>query len=124
MSVLISGVKNLVSNATSLLRGLPFSQVQSAKAKGSALDFFSGGAGEGREVDSDCNMPGSTAVVASTVCAALPVAATDAGDDDCGTARSRSSASSCSMRAFMTSSSFRTAAGTVGSSTVFDRGAG
>src|SRR5260221_8013078 len=41
MSALISGVKNFVSMAKSLVRALPFSQVKSANAKGSA---FCGGA--------------------------------------------------------------------------------
>src|SRR6267142_6638160 len=41
MSALISGVKNFVSIAKSLVRALPFSQVKSANAKGSA---FCGGA--------------------------------------------------------------------------------
>jgi hypothetical protein len=38
----ISGVKNLESQTTSLLRAVPFSQVQSAKAKGSVGFGFSG----------------------------------------------------------------------------------
>jgi len=37
MSALISGVKNFVSMANSLVRALPFSQVKSANAKGSAF---------------------------------------------------------------------------------------
>src|SRR6266849_9243057 len=37
MSALISGVKNFVSIANSFVRALPFSQVKSAKAKGSAF---------------------------------------------------------------------------------------
>src|SRR5215469_13009716 len=36
-SALISGVKNFVSKGRSFARGVPFSQVQSANAKGSGL---------------------------------------------------------------------------------------
>src|SRR5271167_935085 len=44
MSARISGVKNFESKATSLLRGLPFSQVQSQSEKGSIFSFFAGAA--------------------------------------------------------------------------------
>src|SRR5271163_3586047 len=42
MSARISGVKNFESKAVSLLRGLPFSQVQSQSEKGSIFSFFAG----------------------------------------------------------------------------------
>src|ERR1700733_15882602 len=42
MSARISGVKNFESKAASLVRGLPFSQVQSQSEKGSILSFFPG----------------------------------------------------------------------------------
>src|ERR1700730_8928215 len=42
MSMRISGVKNFESHTASLLRGLPFSQVQSAYAKGAVGAGFSG----------------------------------------------------------------------------------
>src|SRR5215470_16110774 len=41
-SALISGVKNFVSKGRSFARGVPFSQVQSANAKGSGLAGISG----------------------------------------------------------------------------------
>src|SRR5882762_7062941 len=40
MSALISGVKNFVSSGTSFVRGLPFSHVKLAKAKGCAFSGF------------------------------------------------------------------------------------
>jgi len=45
-SALISGVKNFESKAVSLLRGLPFSQVQSQSEKGTIFPFFAGAASE------------------------------------------------------------------------------
>src|SRR6202035_248681 len=39
-SALISGVKNFVSSGTSFVRGLPLSQVKSAKANGCAFSGF------------------------------------------------------------------------------------
>src|ERR1700683_445843 len=40
MSARISGVKNFESKAASLVRGLPFSQVQSQSEKGTIFSFF------------------------------------------------------------------------------------
>src|SRR5450631_3208659 len=42
----MSGVKNFVSNAGALLRGAPFSQVKSAKAKGVSLSTPSVASGD------------------------------------------------------------------------------
>src|SRR3984957_5313029 len=116
MSARISGVKNFVSKAVSLFRGLPFSQVQSQSEKGAIFSFFAG------IVDS---LGGS-----ATETAGLTLVVAGAGSDFTGTevaasgwagpgsagpgsadagwglaARVFSSALSCSMPAFMTASS-------------------
>ena len=60
MSALISGVKNLLSKAGCLVRGFPFSQVQSAKANGSSLPGLAAGAGS-----EDCPATARTGVAAA-----------------------------------------------------------
>src|ERR1019366_6459962 len=54
VSNLISGVKNFESHTASLLRGLAFIHVQSAKAKGTVGSGFFGLAAGGAAVDWSC----------------------------------------------------------------------
>src|ERR1700722_1720547 len=115
MSALISGVKNFESKATSLLRGFPFSQVQSQSENGSIFAFFTDVA---PEVSMEaCPVDGSTDVPAGARNAIFggegspevaPVGTASAEP------RLFNSASSWSMRFLIASSSFSSAAGIVG----------
>src|ERR1035438_4085403 len=77
----ISGVKNFESHTASLLWGLPFSQDQSAKAKGTDGGCFSGVAA-GVATDSVCGSAGEggpRAGASSLAFATGPAAAVDGG---------------------------------------------
>src|SRR5580658_4179018 len=109
MSARISGVKNFESKAVSLLRGLPFNQVQSQSEKGAIFSFLAGAAVESAD-DSErgwasvgLDNAGLADVVAGKNGAVLAKAA--GAEDDCAAVRLLSSASSSSMRAFMAANS-------------------
>src|SRR5277367_4213626 len=113
MSARISGVKNFESKAVSLLRGLPFSQVQSQSEKGAIFSFLAGVAGE--ELLNDCAIGGWTISgwtirgwtgAAAIGNAAVVGGASNAGDTSVGAVRLLSSASSTSIRAFIAANSF------------------
>src|SRR5208282_934563 len=74
VSSLISGVKNFESHTASLLWGLPFIQLQSAKAKGSDLAGFSGLVAGGADVDWSCGGAGPAAAAGSAGVGAESVA--------------------------------------------------
>src|ERR1700722_1005012 len=110
MSARISGVKNFESKAVSLLRGLPFSQVQSQSEKGAIFSFFAEAPAVeslAAEATDRAGVAMTTGVVAG-VADAVAVADGVAGDVGCGptVARLLSSSSNCSMRNFIASSSF------------------
>src|ERR1700733_1085125 len=116
MSARISGVKNFESNAVSLLRGLPFSQVQSQSEKGSIFFGFAAAAVE--ESLADCvtiacagTAAGATGGATSTVLAGLTATKGAPG----AAIRVFNSASSSSMRAFIAANSFAISAGLAGS---------
>src|ERR1700683_741284 len=110
MSARISGVKNFESKAVSLLRGLPFSQVQSQSEKGAICSFFSGApvAGSlGAEATERAGLALATAVVAGVGAAVAGIDGV-AAEVGCGPAGARllSSNANCSMRNFIAFSSF------------------
>src|SRR5580692_12236146 len=132
MSARISGVKNFESKAASLVRGLPFSQVQSQSEKGTIFSFLSflAGASSGdctagvdtaREDGIDADRPSSPAFAGAALVAVAgtdavaPGLAKSAAAADCSAAdfsaalRAFSSASNCSMRSFIASSSLASA---------------
>src|SRR5208282_6406049 len=101
MSARISGVKNFESKAVSLLRGLPLSQVQSQSENGAIFSLFVGAAKESLD---GCANTASAGAATGKVTAAL--SEVSAAREASAAARTFSSASSCSMRAFMAASSF------------------
>ncbi len=102
-------MKNFESNAASFVRGLPLSHVQSAKAKGSALGFFSGVA-----AGSDTTAAGTARAtgVFSELFTRAVVIATSVTATGCFSPRCFSCFSSSSMRFFIASSSSRISCGT------------
>ena len=97
-------MKNFESKAVSLLRGLPLSHVQSQSEKGSIFGFFVGAAAESLE---GCERVATAGAEAGAGTAVTAVAGVVAAGDAAADVRAFSSASSCSMRAFMASSSFK-----------------
>jgi hypothetical protein len=106
-SARISGVKNFVSKAVSLLRGLPLSQVQSQSEKGAIFSFFAGAAVVplGACKDATAGLALAAAGAASNCAGTAATAVAGIADPGCAAARLFNSASSCSMRAFITASS-------------------
>src|ERR1019366_6768400 len=105
VSNLISGVKNFESHTVSLLRGLAFIQVQSAKAKGTDLAGFSGLVAGGADVDWSCGGAGPAAAAVSAGVGAGSVAFARPTGVSVVAPGAFSSISSSSMRAFITVSS-------------------
>src|ERR1700677_3344204 len=101
MSARISGVKNFESKAASLVRGLPFSQVQSQSEKGAIFALLAATAVEG-VIFNDC-ATGAAVAGGATGVLAFALVTTVVG---CSAATwASSAASSCSMRFFMAASS-------------------
>src|ERR1700728_3681814 len=133
MSARISGVKNFESKATSLLRGLPLSQLQSQSEKGAIFSFFTGAAAVESLDACAADRAGAALAVAAPgsrftgTTAAAGAGGADPGcvDPGCGVAaRLFSSASSCSMRTFITASSLAISAEVSGSGLAVGRAEG
>src|SRR5208282_288334 len=123
MSARISGVKNFESKATSLLRGLPLSQVQSQSEKGSIFAFFVGAAEEspdgcatiacaGNATSKGAAFAGTTGARDALVVASIVAFVVMLVVMFVVAVRLFNSASSCSMRAFIASNSFAISAAT------------
>ncbi|MGA2302533.1 MAG: hypothetical protein ABSG77_17780 [Candidatus Acidiferrum sp.] len=128
MSNLISGVKNFESHTASLLWGLPFIQLQSAKAKGSLGGCFAGlAAGDSLGAcAADTAGPALVVVGAGSGFAGTAAGADVADPPGDGDARSValrpfSSALSCSISACMAANCFATAGDISGSGAAADR---
>jgi len=120
-------VKNFVSNAVSLLRGLPFNQVQSQSENGTIFSFFAGAVVESlaacAKTGVGAGAAGDVAAIAGTVATAVVEGGRLAGAGGCvgGCINderfliSASCALICSMRVFIVANSFSSSSVTTAS---------